>query len=662
MAIHPPPVSPAGWGDPGRAIDRKRLEAAVRSANLPTLLMVIVQLTGNRRWLQHPYRPTRPRGLGPHDGGGFSEEVADEIRRAAVDAICAWADGAEVALSAPDPILLRYMQSTCMGEEVPDEYQRLMREELGLNEGGVQPLHDQTDRFSVLIVGAGISGLMAGARLREMGIPFRILERLDDVGGVWLTNRYPGAGVDTPSYLYSYSFFPRNWSTHFGKRDEMAAYTREIAAHFDLRRDTTFGVDVERLVYDEDAQRWTAHTRGRDGTTDTYTANAVISAVGLFNKPRRPAIPGLDRFRGPLFHTAEWPDQLDLTGRRVAVIGTGASSMQVVPAIVDRVGSLTVFQRSPQWVAPNDEYFAQVGDDVHWLMEHVPYYHEWYRFRLAWTFNDRVHGSLQIDPQWQHPERSLNAVNDGHRRAFTRYLMQQLDGREDLQRKALPDYPPFGKRMLLDNGWFQALRHDNVELVVDGVAEVTETSVVTTAGDSFEVDVVVLATGFDTCRYLQPMEVQGRGGRLLRDEWGDDDGRAYLGITVPSYPNFFLMYGPNTNSGAGGSYIFIGECQMRYIGDLLTAMVRQRLGAVDCRPEVRDEWIRAVDEAHATMIWTHPGMDTYYRNAEGRVVLNMPYRIIDYWAMTHDADLSCYTTEPRKSGEAGVPDGDPDGQ
>lgn len=661
MAIHPPPLSPAGWGDPGRAIDRKRLEAAVGSANLPTLLMVIVQLTGNRRWLQSPYRPTRPRGLGPHDGGGFAEEVAAEIRRAAVEAVCAWADGADPALPAPDPTLLRYMQSTCMGEEVPDEYQRLMREELGIADAGVRRLHDQTEGFSVLIVGAGISGLMAGARLREMGIPFRIIERLDDVGGVWLTNRYPGAGVDTPSYLYSYSFFPRNWSTHFGKRDEMAAYTREAAEHFDLRRDITFGVEVERLAYDEEAQRWTAHARGRDGAAETYTANAVITAVGLFNKPRRPDIPGLDRFGGPLFHTAEWPGDLDLTGRRVAVIGTGASSMQVVPAIVDRVGSLTVFQRSPQWVAPNDEYFAQVGDDVHWLMEHVPYYHEWYRFRLAWTFNDRVHGSLQVDPQWQHPERSLNAVNDGHRRAFTRYLMQQLEGREDLQRKALPDYPPFGKRMLLDNGWFQALRHDNLELVVEGVAEVTETGVVTTAGDSFEVDVVILATGFDTCRYLQPMEVQGRDGRQLRDEWGDDDGRAYLGITAPGYPNLFLMYGPNTNSGAGGSYIFIGECQMRYIADLLAMMVEQGLGAVDCRPEVRDKWVRDVDEAHANMIWTHPGMDTYYRNARGRVVVNMPYRIIDYWAMTHDADLSCYTTEPRRSARPG-PDGDADSQ
>jgi 4-hydroxyacetophenone monooxygenase len=201
--------------------------------------------------------------------------------------------------------------------------------------------------------------------------------------------------------------------------------------------------------------------------------------------------------------------------------------------------------------------------------------------------------------------------------------------------------------MLLDNGWFTAIRRDDVELVTDGVAELTEHTVVTSEGEAYEVDVVVLATGFDAYRYLQPMEVEGRDGRRLRDEWGDDDARAYLGITAPGYPNLFFMYGPNTNYGAGGSYIFIAECQTRYIVDLLTTMVDRRLGAIECRPEALDAWIDEVDEAHSHMIWTHAGMDTYYRNERGRVVLNMPCRIIDYWSMTHDADLSSFTTEPR---------------
>lgn len=628
-------------------IDKERLHTAVRGANLPTLTMVLYHLTGDERWLHAPYRPERSRGLSPNDSGGFPPDVADEIMTATVDAVSAWADGTPVAVPAPDPERLREMLSICMGEEVPDEYEQLMREEMGFNPSrSDEPVADEVEDsdFSVVVIGAGISGLIAGVRLREAGIPFVILERNEDVGGVWLTNTYPGAGVDTPSYLYSFSFYQRNWSTHFGKRDEMATYLKDMSDYFDLRRDIVFRTEVTSAVYDEYAQRWDVTASGPDGVT-LYSATAVISAVGLFNKPKIPDLPGMSSFKGPVFHTAEWPDDLDLSGKRVAVVGTGASAMQVVPAISDRVAELTVFQRSPQWVGPCDEYFKPVGKDVHWLMENVPYYYVWYRFRLAWMFNDRVHATLQIDPEWEHPERSLNAVNDGHRRYFTRYITEQLEGRPDLIAKCVPEYPPFGKRMLLDNGWYSALKKPHVELVASGVHRLTETGVVGDDGQARDVDVVVLSTGFQTHRYLQPLEVVGRGGTKLREVWGDDDATAYLGITTPGFPNLFFMYGPNTNSGAGGSFVFIGESQIRYIMDLLTKMVRSGIGAVECRKDVHDTWIEKVDEAHSHMVWSHPGMSTYYRNSRGRVVSNIPYRIVDYWAMTHDADLADYVVE-----------------
>lgn len=633
---------------PQRPLDEGRLRTAVQSANLPTLTMVLYHLTGDRRWLHDPYRPVRSRGLGPNDSGGFPAEIADEIRTEAVAAIGAWSRGAPAAAPAPEPALLREMQSICMGEEVPVEYERLMREEIGLSSRGpAEPVSSTviTRRdFSVVVIGAGISGLIAGVRLREAGVPFVILERNDDVGGVWLTNTYPGAGVDTPSYLYSFSFFRRDWSTHFGKRDEMATYLSDTAARFDLGRDIAFRTEATSAVYDEDAQRWNVTARGPDGER-VYSATAVISAVGLFNKPKIPDLPGIDTFQGRAFHTAEWPVDLDLTGKRVAVVGTGASAMQVVPAIADQVAKLTVFQRSPQWVGHCTEYFAPVGDEVHWLMEHVPYYHAWYRFRLAWVFNDRVHASLRIDPDWEFPDRSLNVVNDGHRRHFTRYITDQLEGRPDLLEKCLPDYPPFGKRMLLDNGWYAALRKPGVELVTSGVARMTETGVVTAEGEEFAADVVVFSTGFQTHRYVQPLEVVGRGGRTLREHWGDDDATAYLGITTPGFPNLFFMFGPNTSSGAGGSFIFIGESQGRYIVDLLARMVRDGIGAVECRPEPYGRWVAEVDAAHAGMVWSHPGMSTYYRNSQGRVVTNSPYRIVDYWLMTHEADLADFVVE-----------------
>ncbi|WP_308251843.1 NAD(P)/FAD-dependent oxidoreductase [Pseudonocardia sp. KRD291] len=630
---------------PRRPIDTARLRTAVESANLPTLAMVTFHLTGDQRWLTDPFRPSRSPGLGPHDSGGFDDDTAAALRAAAVEAVTAWSGGAAAAVPDPEPELLRRMLGTAVAEEVPDEYERLMREDMGFApeaEPSPVPAAEVAGRdLRVIIIGAGVSGLIAAVRLQRAGVPFVILERRRDVGGVWLTNDYPGAGVDTPSYLYSFSFFPRDWSTHFGKRDEMVGYIADMAEHFDLRRHAEFGVEVESADWDGDARRWTVRAGGR-----TWTGTAVISAVGLFNRTVVPDLPGLSDFAGPAFHTTEWRHDLDLSGRRVAVVGTGASAMQVVPAIVGRPSHLTVFQRSPQWIAPNAEYFAPVGDDVHWLMHHVPYYHPWYRFRLAWVFNDRVHPSLRTDPGWEHPERSLNAVNDGHRRYFTRYLESELAGRPDLVEKCTPTYPPFGKRMLLDNGWFAALRRDDVELVTDAVARVTPTGVVTETGEQHDADVLVLGTGFDAQNFLPGVEVRGRDGRELHEVWGADDATAHLGITVPGFPNLFLMYGPNTNAGAGGSFIFVAEAQARYIVDLVARMGRERIGAVEVRPECHDRWVADVDAAHEQMVWTHPGMTTYYRNPAGRVVANSPYRVVDYWAMTRDADPAEYRLDP----------------
>lgn len=630
---------------PQRPLDEERLRAAIDAANVPTLAMVTFQLTGDERWLDDPFRTRRSGGLGPNDDGGLDDIAASELRAAAVEAIAAWSRGAEPAVPVPDQALLRRMLSTAMGEPVPEEYELLMREEMGFApDPGPSPVPAEivADRdLRVVIIGAGVSGIAAAVRLQRAGVPFTILERNADFGGVWLTNTYPGAGVDTPSYLYSFSFFSRNWSTHFGKRDEMAHYLVEAAEQFGLRRHVEFGVSVDSASWDDATQRWTVTAGER-----SWTASAVISAVGLFNTPKVPRLPGMDDFVGPVFHTAEWPDDLDVTGKRVAVVGTGASAMQVVPAIAEHTAHLTVFQRSPQWVAPNAEYFAPVGDDVHWLMEHVPYYHAWYRFRLAWVFNDRVHSSLQIDPAWEHADRSLNAVNDGHRRVFTRYLEAQLAGRPDLLEKCLPDYPPFGKRMLLDNGWFAALRRDDVELVTDGVARITETGVVSDSGDEFDADVVVLSTGFDAQHYLPGIDVRGRDGLSLHDVWTDDDAVAHLGMTVPGFPNLFLMYGPNTNAGAGGSFIFVAEAQARYIVDLLAVMANEGIGAVDCTPEALARWVEDVDARHGRMVWSHPGMTTYYRNRRGRVVTNSPFRVVDYWAMTHDPDLTDFHIIP----------------
>lgn len=607
---------------------------ALEHANLPSLVPVLHQLTGDRRWLRDPYRPTRSRGMDDNDPGGFAPGVAAEIREAVAEAVAAYDAGRPPAVPAPTGEALRELLELANGEPVPPEYAEMLAEDMGFAPAPVRVVPD-TD-IDAVVIGAGVSGMLAAIKLAEAGIAHVVLEKNDDVGGGWYENTYPGAGVDTPSHLYSYSFHPRDWSTHFGKRDEVQAYLRDVADTHGLRERIRFGTEVVGADWDDERGTWT--TRTADGAV--FTSRILVSATGALNRPRVPDIPGLDTFAGPAFHTAQWPAGLDLDGRRVAVVGAGASAMQVVPAIAGRARELTVFQRSPQWVAPNDVYFTPVDPAVGLLMARVPFYRRWYRARLAWNFNDRVHPSLQVDPEWEHPQRSVNAVNDAHRRVFTRYLESELDGRPDLVEKVLPTYPPFGKRMLLDNGWYRALRRDDVRLVTEAVAEVTPTGLRGDGGTEVAADVVVLATGFHTHRYLWPIEIRGRDGVRLADVWGPEDARAHLGITVPGFPNLFVTCGPGTVLGHGGSYITIAECQVRYLVDLVVTMAERGLRTVEVRPEVEAEWTRRHDEAHARMLWTHPGMTNWYRNAAGRVVCTMPWRIVDYWRMTRTADLA----------------------
>lgn len=631
--------------------DLDPLDEALRQANHPSLVPVLYQLTGDEQWLGERYRPTRTPGTSVHDDGGLSPEVQQELRAATAEAVRRWAGGTPIAVPGPDPDQLQTLMDICMGEPVDPAYEPMMAEEMGFRPEPVRRVAGSADDFSVLVIGAGVSGMLAAIKLREAGIGHVVVEKNDDVGGTWLENHYPGAGVDTPSFLYSYSFFDHDWSTHFGKRDEVVGYLRDLAAAYDLRPSIRFGTEAVAAEWSSETQRWTV-TLERAGLREDVVVHAIITAVGQLNRPKLPVIPGLESFAGRIFHSSDWPDDLDLHGQRLAVIGTGASAMQIVPAVVDEAAAITVFQRSPQWIAPNDVYFTPVPADVHWLMASVPFYREWYRFRLNLTFNDKVHPSLQVDPDWFAPGASINRTNDGHRRFFTAYLEEQLAGRPDLQAKALPDYPPFGKRMLLDNGWYAALRRSHVRLVTEAAAAVTPTGVRAADGTEYPADVIVLATGFQATQILHPMDIRGVDGAALRETWGPNDASAYLGISVPGYPNFFLTCGPQTVLGHGGSYITTAECQVRYIVDALCDMVEQGIGALECRAEVYSEYAERVDEAHGRMIWTHPGMSNWYRNAAGRVVSATPWRIVDYWAMTHHADLADYSAYPRQPVDA----------
>lgn len=473
-----------------KAVEAQDFAEAITTANIPALLMVLVQLTGEMRWLEQPYRPNRARGMDDNETGGLPDEIQAEVREAALGAILAWRAGKPVAIPEPSSELRLRMLSWAMAEHVPAEYDPIIEAELfpvlddagSASNGG--PQLSIPDGFEVLIIGAGVSGMCTAINLQRAGIPFTILEKSANLGGTWRDNRYPGAGVDTPNHLYSFSFAPYDWSMYFALRDELKAYLEHVAEKFNLRPHIRFEMEVESANYNNETQQWMVAVKQADGSRQTLESNVLISAVGIFNPIKLPNIKGLESFAGPSFHTAEWPEDLDLSGKRVAMIGNGASALQVGPEIQHTVESLTIFQKSAHWIAPNELFRKPIPEAMRFLLREVPLYRLWYRLRLGWTFGDRVHATLQKDPDWPYADRSLNKANDSHRGYFTQYIESEIGDKTELLDKIVPTYPPFGKRMLMDNGWYRMLHNEKVELVSDRIVEIGPDRVITEDGTS----------------------------------------------------------------------------------------------------------------------------------------------------------------------------------
>ncbi|MEZ5215277.1 MAG: NAD(P)/FAD-dependent oxidoreductase [Ilumatobacteraceae bacterium] len=492
-----------------------------------------------------------------------------------------------------------------------------------------------------MIVGAGISGLALGAQLGRLGVRYVILEKNEEIGGTWWENRYPGCGVDTPNHAYSFSFGERfEWTRYFSKRDEIERYLCEMADSTGVREHTRFCCEVDGAEWDETTRRWRVRFTDEAGRPAELDADVLVSAVGVLNMASIPDFAGRDRFEGLAFHSSRWPDDLDLTDQRVAVVGTGATAMQLVPTAA-QAASITVYQRSAQWARDIPGYRDEITDNARWLLANVPFYADWFRLTMFWRYGDGLLPYLRKDPEWAFPERSVNRINDRHRQEMADFIERELDGRPDLLEKCMPTYPPYGKRILLDNGWFATLRQPHVELVTDPIEEFTTTGIVVD-GVERPADIVVFATGFQTMQFAARLDIRGRGGRSLRDEWLPDDASAHLGLTVPGFPNFFCLVGPTTGLGHGGSLIFVIECQARYICSALSHLTRTGATAMEVRQEVHDEYRNRADAEHEQLIWTHPGMTNWYRNSAGRVVALMPWRLVDYWNMTHDFDPSEY--------------------
>jgi 4-hydroxyacetophenone monooxygenase len=622
---------------------------ALQDASIPTLMMSMIHMSGDASLLDGALRPA---GVFINEYQGYmSEEDKATVRALAVEVIRDFRARGCVLPPPPSQETIHRMMNFLVATEVPQDYVPMMLEEMELD--GVDQRSDAWDsevpvqrraQHKALVIGGGMSGVLAAYRLQEAGIPFVVIEKNASVGGTWLENRYPGARVDVGNHLYSYSFEPaHHWSQFFSQQKELQAYFEGVVQHHNLHPHFHFNTEVTHAVFDEARNVWTVDTVDKNGMARRFTANSVISAVGQLNRPIFPDIPGVESFEGKWCHSAAWDDSIDYRGKKVIVVGSGASAFQLVPTIAADVAQLTVFQRSAPWMFENPIYHEKVPEGKKWCLQHLPFYTRWFRFLIFWPACDGAYDTVFIDPNWPHQERSVNEMNDFVYNMFSDYIKGQVGDDEELLKKVIPDYAPMGKRTLQDNGsWLSALKRDNVELVTRSVASVSEHGVTDSSGVFYPADIILYATGFETDRFLWPMEIRGRGGKLLSEQWGIEPS-AYLGITVPNFPNFYCMYGPGTNLAFGGSLIFNGECQNRYIMECIKALLQSEYSTLECKASVHDDYQRRFRELHARLVWEHKSIKTsFYQNAEGKVTLLWPWKILDMWRWTKDIDSTDY--------------------
>lgn len=626
--------------------DDAAIAAALEHTSIPALMMSMIHMSGDPALMDADIKPGM--AFMGEIQGFLSAEQQTEIRQQALNIICAYRDRGCTLPEAPDKSIVHKMMQFIVGDEVAEEYVDMMIEDTSLygkDERAFtwdKPVSDSDKKeFKVLVIGAGQSGILAGIRLNEAGINYTIVEKNQGIGGTWWENNYPGARVDVANHFYSYSFEPNHdWPEHYSRQPQLAAYFDRCADKYKVKQHIQFETEVISCDYLTKQAQWSVVIRKADGTESTERYHAVISAAGQLNRQKYPDIEGMDSFKGQAFHSSRWDWNLNLKGKRIAVIGTGASAFQLVPEIAKSAGHVTVYQRSPNWMFPNDRYHQSVADGKIWALKNLPYYGRWYRFLHFWMTADKTHALLFSDPNWEHKDRAISEANDFTRIMFTDYLKEQCGNDTALLDKVLPTYPPMGKRTLQDNGsWLGALKRDNVELITHSVSAVNATGVTDETGAAIDVDVIVYATGFYASRFLWPMKITGKNGEDLHQQWQDDP-KTNLGITTPNFPNFFCVYGPGNNLGHGGSLIFYSECQIRYILECFKTLVENKLKSIECRPEASEAYYQKFTEAADQTVWAHKGMDNWYKNKNGKVVTTSPWRLIDFWRWTKQPELS----------------------
>ncbi len=472
-----------------------------------------------------------------------------------------------------------------------------------------------SEDFQIAIIGSGFSGLGMAIRLKRAGIDsFVIFERADDIGGTWRDNTYPGCACDIPAHLYSYSFEQNpHWSRRYSPWHEIQAYLVRCTDKYGLRPHISFNTEVTEARFDEGAGEWIIQT----SSGKTYRANILVSGTGPLNKPVIPDIPGLAEFEGELFHSSAWNHGCDLTGKRVAVVGTGASAIQIIPGIVNQVKKLNVYQRTPPWIVPRwDRPFSRLTRTIfrylpplRWAYRALIY---WYQEQLAFAFVTNIGA-----------HRLLEKLASSH--------MKRVIKEPAMREKLTPAYRIGCKRILVADDYYPAIARDHVELVTEPIARVGRRGIITTDGEERAMDAIILATGFAATEFVAPMRIYGRRGTELSALWRDDV-ESYLGITVAGFPNLFMLIGPNTGLGHN-SVVFMLEAQAHYVLKCIRAMRKRRTASIELRETVQREFSRRLQARMQRTTWVS-GCRSWYLREDGKNFTLWPGFTVDYWLRT----------------------------
>ena len=497
---------------------------------------------------------------------------------------------------------------------------------------------DSLEEYKVVIVGTGHSGIAMGVHLKTLGIPFTIYERRSEIGGVWSINRYPDIRVDTMSATFQMGFVKRYpWSEYFARGAEVQQYMTNMARNFGVYEHIKFDHDVDAMRFDEATSRWEIDIV-HSGEVTHDSAAFVIAATGLFSNPKNLDIPGIEDFDGPLLHTTHWPDDLTLEGKSVAIIGSGSSGTQLLSRVAGEAQQVYAYVRTPQWITSQIHSGDPISPEFRWLLDHMPYYWNWDRFAWLAPSGEAASGLFVPDHGWIADGGHFSEMSDELRARLTSYIKDQTGGREDLYSRLIPDCPPWARRMIVDNNWYKTLTEDHVELVTDGIDRIEADAIITVDGKRREVDVIVAAAGFDVTKYMFPIEVHGRGGTTVEERW-ERDGvgpRAFWSITIPGFPNLFMMYGPNSQGGAGGGLSSMLQLWTTHIANLIVGVIERGAKAIEPKDEAFEEHNRDLDSRTSKLIWMEPNSkDKNYYVSHGRVQSMNAWLPGEHWeAMT----------------------------